>query len=255
MWLTQPDKLETLLAEQSLSDGGLIPRILACHTNCEPREIVEDSPAIPASVSSAYTALIHGLLETYRLASEPRTIDPSPEALQAMNAHHNAIVKRRRGELRDVTSFAARWNEQAWRIAVCLHAAAHGSVAHNHRLEIETAQRAMEIADWFAGQQLEILKAGRMERKRARVEKLRGLIATHYSGKATLRDLNTRNKFTPEEVRELAAAVSGLTGDRAARTNRRAAQRNGEHSETLKNMTHLGFKTFNSCKTMAQDTF
>ena len=37
----------------------------------------------------------------------------------------------------------------------------------------------MEIVDWFAGQQLEILKAGRMERKLARVEKLRGLIATH----------------------------------------------------------------------------
>ena len=41
------------------------------------------------------------------------------------------------------------------------------------------AERAMEIVDWFAGQQLEILKAGRMERKLARVEKLRGLIATH----------------------------------------------------------------------------
>ncbi len=210
LWLTQPDKLETLLSEKSLTDGGLIPRLLACHTNCEPLEIVEGSPAIPASVSTAYAELIRTLLETYRLASEPLTIHATTEAMQAMNTHHNAIVKRRRGDLRDVTTFAARWTEQAWRIAVCLHAAEHGSAAHNHRLELETAQRAMELADWFAAQQLEILQAGRTQAKLARIEKLRVLIATHYSGMATLRDLNNSNGFTSEEVKRLAEAFPNL---------------------------------------------
>src|SRR4030095_12039479 len=36
LWLTQPDKLDSLLAERSLSDGGLIPRILGFHTHFEP---------------------------------------------------------------------------------------------------------------------------------------------------------------------------------------------------------------------------
>ena len=49
LWLTQPDKLDSLLAERSLSDGGLIPRILVCHTHCEAQEIVKDAPEIPAS--------------------------------------------------------------------------------------------------------------------------------------------------------------------------------------------------------------
>ena len=35
LWLTQPDKLDTILAERSLTDGGLIPRLLICHTNCQ----------------------------------------------------------------------------------------------------------------------------------------------------------------------------------------------------------------------------
>lgn len=210
LWLTQPDKLESLLAERSLSDGGLIPRILACHTNCEARDIIEDAAGIPAGVSTGYADLIRSLLETYRLASEPRTIHPAADALRALIAHHNAIVARRRWELRDVPSFAARWNEQAWRIAVCLHAEKHGATAHDHRLELETAARAIEIADWFAAQQLGILNTGRTQQKVARVDKLRALIVQQYGGTATLRDLRKNNGFEPDEVRELSSAFPHL---------------------------------------------
>jgi hypothetical protein len=104
---------------------------------------------MPATVETAYTDLIRTLIETYRLADEPFTIEPTFEALEAMNAHHNKIVKRRRDDLRDVSIYAARWNEQAWRIAVVLHAAQHSALAHEHRLEIDTANRAIELADWF----------------------------------------------------------------------------------------------------------
>ena len=49
------------------------------------------------AVENDYADLIRSLIETYRLADEPFTIEPTPEALEAMNAHYNAIVKRRRG--------------------------------------------------------------------------------------------------------------------------------------------------------------
>jgi hypothetical protein len=135
--------------------------MLACHANCEAQEIVGAAPEIPTSVENDYTNLIRILIETYRLADEPFTIEPTPEALDAMNAHHNAIVKRRRTHLHDVNIYAARWNEQAWRIAVVLHAAQHGAHAHKHKLELDAAKRAIELADWFAAQQLEILSASR----------------------------------------------------------------------------------------------
>ena len=205
LWLTQPDKLQSLLDERSLNEGGLIPRILACHTNCEPREIGKNPPSISSSVEKAYAGLIFSLLDTYRLAPERFTIEPTSEALEALNDHHDAIVKRRRGELRDVTSYAARWNEQAWRIAVCLHAGTHGSQAHEHPVALETAQRAIALADWFAEEQLRILNAGRMERKAARLKKLKELIIQCYNGAATLRDLDKSNNFKQDEVRELAS--------------------------------------------------
>ena len=205
LWLTQPDKLQSLLDERSLNEGGLIPRILACHTNCEPREIGKNPPSISSSVEKMYAGLIYSLLTTYRLAPERFTIKPTSEALEALNDHHDAIVKRRRGELRDVTSYAARWNEQAWRIAVCLHAGTHGSQAHEHPVSLETAQRAIALADWFAEEQLRILNAGRMERKAARLKKLKELIIQCYNGAATLRDLDKSNNFKQDEVRELAS--------------------------------------------------
>jgi hypothetical protein len=46
LWLTQPDKLQSLLDERSLNEGGLIPRILACHTNCGRARLVK-SPVNP----------------------------------------------------------------------------------------------------------------------------------------------------------------------------------------------------------------
>ena len=205
LWLTQPDKLQSLLDEKSLNEGGLIPRLLACHTLCEPQEIPENPACISTVTEKAYAGLIYSLLSTYRLAPESFKLQPSPEALQALNDHYNAIVKRRRGELRDVGSCAARWNEQAWRIAVCLHAGTHGSQAHEHPVALETAQRAIALADWFAEEQLRILNAGRMERKAARLKKLKELIIECYNGAATLRDLDKSNNFKQDEVRELAS--------------------------------------------------
>jgi len=205
LWLTQPDKLQSILDERSLNEGGLIPRILACHTNCEPREIGKNPPSISISVEKAYAGLIFCLLETYRLADERFTIVPTSEALRALNDHHDAIVKRRLGELRDVTSYAARWNEQAWRIAVCLHAGTHGGQAHEKPLSLETVQRAIALADWFAAEQLRILNAGRTQRKIERLQKLKELLVQQYNGAATLRTLQRNNGFEPAETRELVA--------------------------------------------------
>jgi hypothetical protein len=209
LWLTQPDKLQSLLDERSLNEGGLIPRILTCHTNCEPREIGKNPPSISIIVEKAYAGLIYSLLDTYRLAAERFTIEPLSEALRVLNDHHDAIVKRRCGELRDVTSYASRWNEQAWRISVCLHAGTHGGQAHEQPLSLETAQRAIALADWFAAEQLRILSAGRNQRKIERLQRLMELIVQQYNGAATLRDLRKNNGFEPDETRELAAKFPG----------------------------------------------
>lgn len=94
---------------------------------------------------------------------KPHVIQPTPEAWQRLVDYHNEIVERRKAELRDITGFAARWAEQAWRLAVVLHAGLHGAEAHHHRLELATAENAVRLAEWFANEQLQILAKSRRQ--------------------------------------------------------------------------------------------
>lgn len=188
LWLTQPDKIETLMAEQSLMDGGLIPRLLLCHTHARAQPIGEGSIGIPPNALSDWTKLVQELVETFRNRREPITVEPSPEAFQALNAHYNEIVKRRDAELSDVGIFAARWNEQAWRIAVSLHAALHGGHAGEMQLKLETAKRAITLADWFARQQLQILSGRRAAARGKKRDEVLGLLVDKPQG-ITARDV------------------------------------------------------------------
>jgi hypothetical protein len=100
-----------------------------------------------------------------------------------LNGHFDSIVERwESGETRDVASYAARWGEQAWRLAVCLHAGEWGAQAHEQTLEVETAARAIELAEWFAAQQLEILSAGRAEGRRKKRDEVLSLLADNPKG-------------------------------------------------------------------------
>lgn len=72
--------------------------------------------------------------------------------------------------------------EQAWRIAVCLHAGLHGAHAHEQRLELDTAKLAIELADWFAAQQLEILSVSREKARRETWDEVLSLLADRPEG-------------------------------------------------------------------------
>ena len=208
LWCVQPDKVDALLSVQALSDGGLLPRLLLCHTGCEMREIAtgnENTDPAPEAAES-WRTLVRDLIEVFHLpASKAAIVQPQSEALCLLNEHYNGIVHRcRTGELRDVQSFAARWTEQAWRIALCLHAGTYGKEAGTAPLNAQTASCAIQLANWFSNQQLAILQKSRSERRLSRLEKLRSLIVS-YGGEATLRDLVKNNGFAAEEVHRLAA--------------------------------------------------
>ena len=207
LWLVQPDKLETLLAERSLTDGGLIPRLLVCHTRAQPRPIVDGGEGIPAATMNAWAMLVGKLLHTFHKANEAVTIEPTPEARQMMDAHYNQIVDRRLADLRDVTTCAARWNEQAWRIAVCLHAGLHGEHAGGRMLAADTAASAIALADWFTGEQLRILARGRHAARRAKRDEVLALLADNPEG-ITARDVHrARIVDGADEARDLLAQM------------------------------------------------
>lgn len=214
LWLVQPDKVETLLAKTELTDGGMTPRLLVCHTRAMPRPIVDGVAGIPAATADAWAALVGSLIEIFRMAGEPVTIEPAPDARRMLDAHHNQIVKRRLAELRDVTTYAARWNEQAWRMAVCLHAGLHGEDAGARMLSADTAASAIALADWFAGEQLRILERGRHAARRAKRDEVLELLADNPKGVTARMVQLKRITDTADEARALLASMEPeeLTG-------------------------------------------
>jgi hypothetical protein len=214
LWLVQPDKIETLLAERSLTDGGLIPRPLMCQPNAQHRPLVRGAEGVPADTVKAWASLVDQLIKTFRFAPDPATIKPAPEVLRLMDAHCNRIVERMKTDLQDVDSYAARWNEQAWRIAVCLHAGLHGEAAAGRVLAPGTAASASALADWFAGEQLRILSRGRYTARRTKFDEVLKLLADKPQG-ITARDVQRKGIVeSADEAHQLLAQMEPeeLTG-------------------------------------------
>lgn len=173
LWMVQPDKLEALFASRNLRESGLLPRFLSCQSRAVPQKIDRSQPPLDEMVKSAWGGLIPALLRTYRLSKEVRELTPTTEAMVLLDDQHEQVRLRRTGDLADVTSFSARWNEQAWRIAVCLHAARFGAEAHNHPVDGPTARTAIALVDFFVAELLEIVGgARRAARERQKMEVL-----------------------------------------------------------------------------------
>ncbi len=192
LWFTQPDKLVSLMQNESLRDGGLLPRFLVCDTGAELQLIDEHMPPISPCSADAYGSLIANLFGHYRGAKTPFMIPDSPEARHVIIEYTNEVIERRKADLRDVGPFAARWAEQAWRISMVLHAALHGIEAREHPVSAETAGNAVQLVRWFSAQQLEILAPVRG--KKAQSEKTQVLkLAMQKRGGFTARDVQRKH--------------------------------------------------------------
>ena len=160
-WFVQPDLLATMLDATSLSASGFLPRLLLCDTRATPRRIEGEPQILSTFVCDQWSQLVADLLATFHAADQPHGITATPEAIAALRDYHNRIVDRRAVDLADVGGFAARYAENAWRVAVVLHAGLYGATAGQHAMDPETATNAVRVVEWFAAAQLEILAKGR----------------------------------------------------------------------------------------------
>lgn len=203
LWLAQPDKLDSLIREKSFSEGGLIPRLLVCHTECCPTQIPETIIGIPTRVGLDYADTINQLITTFRGSPASRSIFPSKLAQDQFRGHYNDIASRMsEGDLQDVIPYASRWTEQAWRISVCLHASIYKREASKHELSVETARDAICLVDWFASNQLKILEGTRAESREQKRKKLVTLLKEN-GGSTGIRDLVARNGYSKDELDDI----------------------------------------------------
>jgi hypothetical protein len=162
LWLVQPEKLDAMASVKSLAEGGFLPRVMLCEVDGEPMPDSGSIQSIDPDAQKDWDALILDLFRIYhQRTGEPHALEMSKQAELKLREHHNRIVERRLAELADADSYAARWNEWAWRLGVVLHAAEHGVNAYNIVLEAATADSAVRLADWFADQQLQLLAQSR----------------------------------------------------------------------------------------------
>ena len=220
-WFVQPDLLGTMLGEESLSASGFLPRLLLCHTHATPRRIEGEAQALSDHTRGQWAKLVTDLLATFHDAEKPQRIAAAPEAAALLTEFHNRVVDRRAVDLADVGAFAARYAEQAWRVAVVLHAALHGAEAGSHSLTLETAQNAISLVEWFSAAQLDILAKGRHAAAEKVSEEVIELLATHQERQrldyVTARDVHrARIVSTADAGRALLARMEReglLTGE------------------------------------------
>jgi hypothetical protein len=196
-WLTQPDKLQQLFSVRRFTDGGFMPRFLAFHTGCQPQERLKNIEAIPSGVELEYEKLIKSLAERFLSSDTTDITSLSKEAQETYRNYYNEVVRKRRqgGELSDVNSYAARWEENALRLGLVLHAAEHGKTAASKTITNQTAERSIELIDWFSEQQLLLLETNREDEVQAKEEKVIKLIESNYP-KIKATDL-ARKRITP----------------------------------------------------------
>lgn len=204
LWLVQPDAMARMFETETLAQSGFLPRFLCCHTQATPRKIDDDSQAVSESIRSQWTGLIADLLATYHAATKPLRVAPSPEAKRLLDDFFNAVVDRRGNELADVGQFASRYGEQAWRVALVLHAGLYGADAHNHPLDAETARHAIAVVQWFVDAQLNVLARSRRQAAAKLEDQVLELVETNRQRKnqdfTTARDVQRARIVTSADA-------------------------------------------------------
>ena len=159
----QPDILYRAFASERLRLGGFLARCMSVDSQLEVQYEDQDKPIeINAAITEAWGEHIKGLFETFRMSSAPYVLPVESGVYEASREFYNRIVGLVRGGLSDVASFPVRWNEQAWRVALNLHAGQFGTDSVEHPLSAKTFESAVRIVQFFAGEQLKILRRSRV---------------------------------------------------------------------------------------------
>lgn len=208
-WLCQPHRLDRFLSRERSLEDGLIARFLVAHSEARMTPLGDELPGeIPVGVKDAYGAVVNDLFRTYHsIRNGTRTVRVSPGGFEVLKEYHNQCTAQW-DELARLRPCVARWPEQARRLALVLHAAEHGGRSHQQPLSEATARAAVDLAEWFRGQQLAIIGRGATSRLEPRAERLLSLIAASPGAEVKVRDLKNSHGFTDEEIEEIVALHS-----------------------------------------------
>ncbi len=206
LWMIQPDKFDELRSKPSLCESGWLPRCLIFDSKARAEHVPKVRHVIDKKASDSWSRLVKGLLVNVHDIKKPVVLSPTPEVSDMFTEYTNELVDVRHpgGVLFDVATYVSRWAELAWRLALVLHAGLHGSKALEETISTKTASDAIRLMRWFSRQQLQLLSAGREEKKLERLNRLISLLSTKPDCTSTTHDMDRRHRFTKGEILALA---------------------------------------------------
>jgi uncharacterized protein DUF3987 len=159
-WMFQSRYVPMLYGNQSLATGGFLARCLAFNSKADPQEETGDEPEIDPTFIKGYCEAI-GELFKFRFSPAPKFTRPTKAATSLMRDYHNECVRLAEGDLIDIQQFPLRWRENAWKLALCIHAMDCDPLAE---LSVKTAEKAVMIGKWFTDQFLALMSGGREDK-------------------------------------------------------------------------------------------
>ncbi|MDA7632959.1 YfjI family protein [bacterium] len=181
-WLVQPDKIDLLFSQASLIEGGLLPRFLACQINAHPQKLDRTRKELPTELQNAWNVSVEDVLKSYRSLKSPEFVHIDEEAKSILDEYHETARQLQIGALKDRSEFVARYHENALRLALVIHTAAHGRNAHPKALNASTARNAVELHQWFTRRQIEILERGNAKIRECLEDRVLSLIDQNPQG-------------------------------------------------------------------------
>jgi hypothetical protein len=199
--MVQPDLLNKAFADERLRVGGFLARCFFFDSRMEVQYEDEHSLPVPAAaVVAAWNKHIRGLLEAFRFAEQSFVVEVSPEVRVASRKFKNEIVDRMRGDLVDVKTFAIRWCERAWEIALNFHVATHSIDCFKQPLILETFNNAVKVVRWFIEEELRVLQISRCEVINKTRERLEEIFRKNGNTPVTLRNFDRHHRIEKSDV-------------------------------------------------------
>jgi hypothetical protein len=125
-----------------------------------------------------------------------------------------------KGRLADVRGFAARWNEQAWKIAEILHAGIYKTERDRHPLSAETFENATKIVRYFIATQLEVLAVMRIDLVEKTHERLQELFVRYDNVPIRMRILKIRLGLAKDLVLSCVKTYPKIYGTKVVKPTR-----------------------------------
>lgn len=199
--LAQPDLVQKAFSNERLLVGGLLARCLAADSRMKLQyEDEKTLPEVDPNIMGTWNQYIRSLVKTFRFVEEPCWIAVGEGVRELSRKFHNEIVDQIRDSLWDISSFATRWVERAWEIALNLHAGHHGDECYREPLSSKTFSDAIRIARFFADRQLEVLQRPRIKALDEQRDRLKEVFAKNGEKLITLRDLHRCHGLDQEQV-------------------------------------------------------